>query len=144
MPRFYYQPVEFEGNQMKKFLLATPTQGCFGVLLSVMFFAAVMVPPLQAASGDGRIRVVSSAPDQVSGGDARIEISTRGNALNDRTASITVLVNGADQSDKFAAIDKTTLSGVVDGLNPGVNTIAFTEVRSMGKGRAASVPVRSR
>jgi len=98
-----------------------------------------MVPPLQAASGDGRIKVVSSAPDQVSGGNARIEISTRGNALNDRTASITVLVNGMDQSDKFAAIDKATLSGVVDGLNVGTNTIAFTEVRSMGKRGAPKV-----
>jgi len=119
---------------MKRFLHAASTTGVAGLLLSALFITAAVAAPPPADSASERIRVVSSLPDQVSGGDARIEIKTLGNAFNDNTAIITVEVNGVDQSDKFAAIDQGTLSGVVDGLNPGSNTIAFTEARSMGKG----------
>jgi hypothetical protein len=87
---------------------------------------------LYAGSID-RIHVVSSAADQVSGGDARIEIDTLGNAFNPKTATIRVWVNGEEQTENFAPIDKDTLSGVVSGLIEGNNTVEFTESRSMGK-----------
>ena len=101
-----------------------------------LVFAVGMVPALYANTDNERVKVVSSAADQVSGGDARIEIRTRGNAYK---AQITVWVNGDDQSDMFTAIDKKTLSGVVDGLQLGGNTVVVDEVRSRGKGRSGKV-----
>ncbi len=103
------------------------------LLWVALLAAGLPLGTLLANDDDARIRVVSSASDQVSGGDARIEISTLGNAYNPRTATITVLVNGDDQSDHFSPIDKGTLSGVVDGLEVGHNTVTFVETRSMGK-----------
>ena len=124
---------------MKLFPHAKPTFKSIGLFLAILSITSLLAPPLEAADGDGKIRVVSSAPDQVSGSDTRVEIKTIGNAFNDRTARITVTVNGVDQSNRFKAIDKSTLSGVVDDLNPGANTIAFEEARSMGKGRTARI-----
>lgn len=106
----------------------------FGVLLM-----AVTALQTAQADPDERIRIVSSAADQVSGGDARIEIRTVGNAFNENTAAIRVLVNGEDQSDRFEVIDRSTLSGLVDGLNLGSNTVAFEEARSMGRGKAPRI-----
>ena len=124
---------------MKRLFQPAPTTGAVGMFLFVLLIAAAMVSPLQADSRNNRIEVVSSTPDQVSGGDARIEIKTLGNAFNVNTAVITVEVNGVDQSHMFKAIDKSTLSGVVDGLNPGLNTIVFKEARSMGKRRPPKI-----
>jgi hypothetical protein len=76
------------------------------------------------------VRVVSSAPDQVSGGDARLHIDVP------RTVpmhQVQVWVNGSNQRDRFSAVPGTRrLSGVVDGLEIGENII---EVRPNGKGR---------
>ena len=91
-----------------------------------------MAPALQANPEQQRVKVVSSAANQVSGGDARIEIKTNGNA---HKAQIQVLVNGDDQSGHFVAIDKKTLSGVVDNLSAGSNTVIVNETRSRGKGK---------
>jgi len=121
---------------MKRLFHDTPAIGTIITILFLLLVAAAFVPTLQADSGDGRLRVVSSAPDQVSGGDARIEIKTLGNAFNEKTAIITVEVNGVDQSHKLEAINKNTLSGVIDGLNTGSNTITFMEARAMGRGSA--------
>jgi hypothetical protein len=104
---------------------------------AVLLLATAFCSPLHADS-DHRIRVVSSAPDQVSGGDARIEIDTLGNAFNEHATSIRVLVNGSDQSDRFAPVDKDTLSGVIDGLLLGENTVSFEEARAMGPGKPPS------
>lgn len=102
----------------------------FRSVMTALVIAVGMVPALYANTDHERVKVVSSAADQVSGGDARIEIRTRGNAYK---AQITVWVNGDDQSDHFAAIDKKTLSGVVDGLQLGGNTVVVEQVRSRGK-----------
>lgn len=76
------------------------------------------------------VRVVSSAADQVSGGDARLHIDVP------RTVplhQVSVLVNGTDQRDRFAALQGTRrLSGVIDGLVVGENLVV---VGPNGKGR---------
>jgi len=109
------------------------------LFLAAIITAATTLSTLQANDDNIRIQIVSSAADQVSGGDARIEIRTLGNAFNANTATISVMVNGFDQSDRFQPIDRYTLSGVVDGLELGNNTVTFSEVRSMGKGKPPKV-----
>lgn len=60
------------------------------------------------------VEIVSSAPHQVTGGDARIHIQVP------RTVplqQVEVLVNGVDQCSHFFQITGTrTLTGVIDGL----------------------------
>ena len=82
------------------------------------------------------VRVVSSAPDQVSGGDARLHIDVP------RTVplhQVRVLVNGADQRDRFAEVPGTRrLTGVIDGLALGDNVVRV-EPNGRGRGRPAAV-----
>ena len=60
------------------------------------------------------VEVVSSAADQVTGGDARLHIAVPGNIP---LTGVQVLVNGEDQSDHFSRIDdRRMLTGVVDSL----------------------------
>ena len=76
------------------------------------------------------VSVVSSAADQVTGGDARIHIDVP------RTVpphQVRVMVNGQNQADRFELLPGTrTLSGVIDGLAIGDNRVT---VRPNGKGR---------
>ncbi len=84
------------------------------------------------------VRVVSSRADQVSGGDARLHIDVP------RTVpvhQVEVWVNGASQRDRFALVPGTrTLTGVVDGLAVGANTVRVNG-NGKGKGRPAAVAV---
>ena len=81
-------------------------------------------------------RVVSSAPQQVTGGDARIHIQVP------RTVplhQVEVLVNGVDQRSHFSQIAGTrTLTGVIDGLVLGANTLT---VQPNGRGKGRPDPV---
>ena len=71
-------------------------------------------PPLE-------VEVVSSAPDQITGGDARVHIDVPAGFPLDQ---IKVLVNGWNQADAFSPIPGTnTLSGVIDGLYEGRNRL---------------------
>jgi hypothetical protein len=76
------------------------------------------------------VEVVSSAADRVTGGDARLHIKVP------RTVplhQVQVLINETDQSDRFSRIpDSRTLTGVVDGLELGGNTVT---VKPNGRGR---------
>ncbi len=121
---------------MRTFLESSSVVGIVQTLFLSFTVAAGVAPALQAKPDNQRVGVVSSAADQVSGGDARIEIKTDGNAYK---AQIQVLVNGDDQSGHFVAIDKATLSGVVDNLSTGSNTLVVNETRSRGKGRPGKV-----
>ena len=80
--------------------------------------------------------VVSSAPDRVTGGDARLHIKVP------RTVplhKVFVLVNGRDQSDHFVQIPGTrTLTGVIDGLDLGQNRVKIMP-NGRGKGRPEAV-----
>ena len=82
------------------------------------------------------VEVVSSAPDQVTGGDARLHIDVP------RTVplhQVRVWANGSDVSDRFSAIPGTrTLTGVIDGLELGENTVT---VVPNGRGRGRPRPV---
>ena len=76
------------------------------------------------------VEVVSSAPDQVSGNDARLHIQAPKNVP---LHQIKVMVNGRNQSNNFSVLPGTrTLSGVVEGLDLGENTI---DVMPNGKGK---------
>ncbi len=85
------------------------------------------------------VEVVSSAPDQVTGGDLRLHIEVP------RTVplhKVTILVNGIDQSDHFFQIPGTRiLTGVIDGLNLGKNTIKVKPNRR-GKGRPKTLKLK--
>ncbi len=78
------------------------------------------------------VSVVSSAADQVTGGDARLHIEVP------RTVpphQVRVLVNGDNQADHFSLLPGTrTLSGVIDGLAIGENTV-IVQPNGRGRGR---------
>ena len=116
-----------------------------------------LAPSMDAEAKSGKVKssksklnieVVSSAPDQVSGGDARIEVRTESDlhkynksdkSGKPKKSQIVVLVNGVDQSDQFTPIGRKTLSGVVTGLLPGSNTVIVKEVRSGGNSKKPKV-----
>jgi hypothetical protein len=108
--------------------------GCMAVL--VFFGIAHAQGPAGGVPAQDQfaVRVVSSAPDQVSGGDARLHIEVP------RTVppqQVSVLVNGVDQRDRFARVPGTRrLTGVVDGLELGENT-----VRVAANGRGLGQPI---
>jgi hypothetical protein len=104
------------------------------VLVPAMGAALLVGPSAQAsppvANGRLEVSVVSSAPDQVSGGDARLHVTVPPSM---RPEDVAVLVNGDDQRESFGLLPGTrTLSGVVDGLALGTNTV---EVRRDNPGR---------
>ena len=81
------------------------------------------------------VSVVSSAPDQVSGGDARLHIEVPANFSPNR---VSVTVNRQEMRDHFSLIPGTnTLTGVIDGLNLGENEV---RVRALGFGRQRPYP----
>jgi len=76
------------------------------------------------------VSVVSSAADQVTGGDARLHIEVPKTVP---LHQVRVMVNGDDQRVHFSIIPGTrTLSGVIDNLALGQNTVT---VMPNGKGR---------
>lgn len=118
-----------------------PTLLTFATIL--VLIASLLALPVGAQSGESEkakpvfvVEVVSSAPDQVTGGDARIHIEVP------RTVpphQVRVLVNGIDQSDHFSLIpDTRTLTGIIDGLELGPNSVTV-EPPGLGKGRPDTV-----
>jgi hypothetical protein len=99
--------------------------------------AAGTAPPDTPAGDTFSVRVVSSAADQVTGGDARLHVDVP------RTVplkQVRVFVNGENQRSHFRRIPGTrTLSGVIDGLELGRNVV---RVRANGKGEGRPDPVR--
>ena len=75
------------------------------------------------------IEVLSSASDQVSGGDARIAVHV---PLQVPPQQVRVTLNGDDVTDHFV-IDGRRLEGVVDGMVLGDNTLS---AHANGRGRA--------
>ncbi len=111
------------------------------MVLGVALVTFLSVIPAGAAPGVAgsqsalEVRVVSSAPDQVTGGDARLEI-----ALPDqiKPKQVRVLVDGVDQSDGFVEkLDGGTITGVIDGLSLGANEVI---VKATGQGRGNAAP----
>ena len=100
-----------------------------GFLLVPAFLFVTMLVTTGNANGSSHndrpgfdVAVVSSAPDRVTGGDARLHIEVPQTVP---LHQVRILVNGDDQRDHFSAIPGTrTLTGVVDGLVMGENTVA--------------------
>src|SRR4051794_26948096 len=95
-----------------------------GAAAALAVVASVAAPSAAAKDKDRLdIRVVSSPPQYVSGGDARVEI-----VVPEKTAlsAVRVTVNGADVTSAFAADPEGNhqLEGVVSGLPEGASTIA--------------------
>jgi hypothetical protein len=100
--------------------------GCATALLS--FSIAHAKGPASRANGPDAfsVRVVSSAADQVSGGDARLHIEVPDAVPLDQ---VRVLVNGVDQRDRFSQVpDTRRLTGVIDGLQLGENTVRVAPI----------------
>ena len=88
------------------------------------------------ASDEFDVKVVSSAPNQVTGGDARLHI------LVPRTVPLhqaEIWVNGVDQLSHFSVMPGTrVLTGVIDGLKLGANDLRV-KANGNGKGRPTAV-----
>jgi hypothetical protein len=82
------------------------------------------------------VEVVSSAPEQVSGGDARLHVDV---PMTVPLHQVQVIVNGANQSGHFSVIPGIrTLTGVVDGLDLGENIVTI-KPNGKGKGRPRAI-----
>ena len=92
------------------------------VVIAVTAVVAALIAPAAAAQPDApglHLKVLSSRPDQVTGGNALVEVQVaRGVPL----ADVTVRRNGADVTGEFRA-DSGNLVGLVDGLHLGGNTL---------------------
>lgn len=96
--------------------------------LLLLFLLVAIVVPVSARPPDPAtkhepltVEVVSSAPDQVTGGDARLHITLPSGFPFEQ---IKVLVNGEDMAIRFSAIPGTqTYTGLVDGLLVGENDL---------------------
>ena len=105
------------------------------VVAAVVLILLAATPMLAKAKPPFVAEVVSSAADQVTGGDARLHIDVpRITPLQ----QVEVLVNGVNQADRFTPIEGTqTLTGVIDGLVLGENTVI---VKQHGNGKGLPEP----
>jgi hypothetical protein len=93
----------------------------FTVVITMLLPAAVGgAAPGDVASID--LEVVSSPPEYVSGGDARVLVHVPPGQID----KVSILVNGVDQTDHFERVDPGTLDGVVDDLELGANEVTVT------------------
>ncbi len=98
-------------------------------LIAAVLVPAVSVTSAHAQTGGPQLRVLSSRPDLVSGGDALVRVDLpAGTAATD----VKVTVNGADVTSSLRA-ERGGLIGVVTGLVNGSNTLTAT-----ARGRTAS------
>jgi hypothetical protein len=83
------------------------------------------------------LEVLSSAPDQVTGGDALLRVTA---GARTRLSDVTVTVNGADVTGGFTADPASrTLTGLVDGLELGRNLVRARA----GRGPTAQLTLRN-
>ena len=132
---------------MKKIQIFTQNHHLFRILMifvvTLSFIMIALPLTLHAKpAGPKKIKrqfeaeVVSSAPDQVTGGNARLHIKVPQTVP---LHQVVVLVNGSDQSDRFVQIPGTrTLTGVIDGLDLGRNRVKIMP-NGRGKGRPEAV-----
>jgi hypothetical protein len=108
----------------------------FTAALVASVTTATALPAAGAAAEPGGARfevtVLSSRPDQVSGGDALVEVRVPPYAEVDE---LRVDVDGVDVSDAFSdPEDDGTAVGLVEGLVEGENTLRATVGRGRGRG----------
>jgi hypothetical protein len=111
-------------------------------LIVALLLTLLIVVPVGAksfSSGERpafAVAVVSSVAHQVTGGDARLHIEVPRMVPPHQ---VEVLVNGTDMGENFTLIAGTrTLSGVIDGLVLGENTV-MVKPNGQGKGRPEAV-----
>jgi hypothetical protein len=97
-----------------------------GAIALVLATLALAAPA--AASESVKLHVLSSAPDQVSGGDALVRVDGP-NGLRDR---LVIERNGTDVTGAFTARDGG-LVGLVDGLRVGRNWLTVADARRHGR-----------
>jgi Tannase-like family of unknown function (DUF6351) len=98
-------------------------------LLAVLIAAAMMAVVAQAAYATTvKLEVLSSKPNQVSGGDALVRVDAPANLLG----SLRVKRNGADVTDAFSP-QGGGLVGLVEGLQLGKNELAVVRTSSTKK-----------
>ena len=107
-------------------------------LLAATFATHALGKPAQAinnpASDEFAVAVVSSAPQQVTGGDARLHIQVPSTVP---LHQVEVWFNGADRRGRFSVVPGSrTLTGVIDGLAVGPNQV-LVKANGNGKGRPA-------
>ena len=132
---------------MKKNQICAKSHHLFGILMIFIVTISLITITLPLTlhakpAGPKKIKwqfeaeVVSSAPDRVTGGSARLHIKVP------RTVplhKVVVLVNESDQSDHFNQIPGTrTLTGVIDGLDLGDNRVKIMP-NGHGRGRPESL-----
>jgi hypothetical protein len=105
-----------------------------------LVFTLAPAAPGQAGPPPGNqltIEVLSSAPDQVTGGDALVRVTA---GVKTRLAEIRVTRNGADVTGAFTPDPASrTMTGLVDGLEPGTNQLRARA----GRGPAARLTVHN-
>ncbi len=84
----------------------------------------------QASTHEYVVTTLSSRPDLVTGGSVLVRIDVPQDVANGKT---TVTLNGADVTSKFRT-NGDTMTGLVDGLNQGSNTL-FVDSNGQGNGR---------
>ncbi|HEX2563900.1 MAG TPA: DUF6351 family protein, partial [Acidimicrobiales bacterium] len=116
----------------------------WSVLAAVLLGASVAALPadLAGAAGTGSgghgnrfaITVLSGRPDQVSGGDALVEVTVPRSV---RMADATVTLDGTDVTAAFTRDDAArTLTGLVEGLDEGDNTLRADDGGGGNRARA--------
>lgn len=105
---------------------APPRHWARSALVTALAVAALVAtglaaPPASDAAPGGPwdIEVLSSPPDQVSGGDARLAVTTPPGQQD----KARIIVAGDDVTASFSATDKRTLEGVVSGLDVGTSHV---------------------
>jgi hypothetical protein len=116
------------------------SKGRLFTIVGVALITLWSVVPAAAAPdhpvfSDLTVRVVSSASDQVTGGDARLEIDLPDQI---KPKHVRVLVDGNDQSDHFTELPGGgTITGVIDGMALGENEVVV-KATGQGRGNAAT------
>lgn len=97
--------------------LLVPLTAALSALLALPLSAQAAAPPASPPVG---VDVLSGRPDSVTGGDAllRVEAPDPGD--------VRVRLNGRDVTGQFAPAGPGTLTGVVDGVRDGRNTVTAT------------------
>ena len=93
----------------------------FSTALAALAFAVWLVPGPAPAAPTFAIQILSSAPDQVSGGDALVRVQFPDVDIPEKA---TLLLNGADVTDALALVPEgDALEGVVAGFALGENLL---------------------
>src|SRR5215207_3832849 len=105
------------------------------VWVALAWACALAVSGTASANADKnfQLRVLSSPPEMVTGGDALVQVTIPRNVP---PAKARVLVNGADVTSTLA-LDRSarTLTGMVRGLHSGANTLAAESNAAGARGR---------